>query len=138
MQNWPLNWWILKLIISRTLCWLKFFVNFLAINSFLNASVSKRWCTFMFGLYFIGRFPCLQSDHKQTPIICTLINIKGEDFLTRMSSSTKPLTLLFERLMSFHHLKREPKMVTMCNDLILCYAIKENHRDYYICNPCTN
>lgn len=98
--------------------------------------VSKHWCTLMSSPYFIGRFLCLQSDHKQTPIIRTLINIKEEDFLTRMSLLTKALSLLFERLMSFHYLKRELEVVDTCNDLVLCCATKEH--DYYICNPCTN
>ncbi|KAM5581113.1 hypothetical protein ABKV19_010371 [Rosa sericea] len=100
--------------------------------------VSKRWCNVMSGPYFLGRFLRLQSDREQTPIIRTLITNRGEEFLTRMSSSTKPLALLFERLMSSHHLEQEPAVVATYNDLVLCCTTGDYYqRDYYICNPCT-
>ncbi|PRQ53270.1 putative F-box domain-containing protein [Rosa chinensis] len=101
-------------------------------------SVSKRWCNVMSGPYFLARFLRLQSDREQTPIIRTLITNKREEFLTRMSSSTKPLALLFERLMSSHHLEQEPVVVATYNDLVLCCTTWGYYqRDYYICNPCT-
>lgn len=99
--------------------------------------VSKRWCTLMFGPSFIGRFLCLQSDHKQTPTMRTVINRSGFEFLTRISSSANPLNPLFKRLMSFHRLKEEPVVVSTYNDLVLCCASMYEQRDYYICNPCT-
>lgn len=86
---------------------------------------------------FIGRFLCLQSDCKKTLIIHTLINNKGVEFHTRLSSSGKPLNPLFKRLMSFHHLKEEPIVVGTYNDLVLYCASKYYQRDYYICNPYT-
>ncbi|PRQ49596.1 putative F-box domain-containing protein [Rosa chinensis] len=99
--------------------------------------VSKRWCSLMSDPSFFGRFLCLQSDHKRTQIIRTLINRDGVEFLARLSSSGKPLTPLFERLVSFHHLKEEPIVVGTYNDLVLCCASNYYQRDYYICNPYT-
>ncbi|KAK9924830.1 hypothetical protein M0R45_033178 [Rubus argutus] len=99
--------------------------------------VSKRWCTLMSNSYFIGRFLCLQSDHKQTPTMRTVINRNGFEFLPRISSSANPLNPLFKRLKSFHRLKDEPVVVSTYNDLVLCSASKCEQRDYYICNPCT-
>ncbi|KAK9924816.1 hypothetical protein M0R45_033165 [Rubus argutus] len=100
-------------------------------------SVSKRWCSLMLDPSFIGRFLCRRSDGKQTSMTRTLINCQGEEFLTRMSSSSKPLTPLFKRLMSFHHLKEEPIVLGTYNDLVLCCASRCDQRDYYICNPYT-
>lgn len=98
--------------------------------------VSKRWYTLMSNAYFIGRFLCLQRDHKKTPVMCTLINRSGYEFLSRISASANPLSSLFKRLKSFYHLK-EPVMVSTYNDLVLCCASKCEQRDYYICNPYT-
>ncbi|KAL6195612.1 hypothetical protein ACLB2K_031230 [Fragaria x ananassa] len=86
---------------------------------------------------FIGRFLCLQSD-KQTEIIRSVINRQGVVFLKRLSSSGKPLTRLFESLMSFNHLNEEPIVVATYNDLVLCCASNLYQRDYYICNAYTN
>ncbi|XP_062029216.1 uncharacterized protein LOC133745194 isoform X2 [Rosa rugosa] len=99
--------------------------------------VSKHWCTVMSDPSFIGRFLCLQSDGKQIFMTRTLINFRGEEFLTRMSSSFKPLTPFFKTLMNFHHLKEEPVVVGTYNDLVLCCASRYHQRDYYICNPYT-
>ncbi|KAK9924829.1 hypothetical protein M0R45_033177 [Rubus argutus] len=96
--------------------------------------VSKRWCHLMSNAYFIGRFLCLQRDHKQTR---TIINRSGYEFLTRISASANPLSLLFKRLKSFHRLQEEPVVVSTYNDLVLCCASMCEQRDYYICNPCT-
>ncbi|RXI01635.1 hypothetical protein DVH24_014984 [Malus domestica] len=98
--------------------------------------VSKRWCTLISDPHFIGCFLYLQRDRKQKPIT-TAINSEGEEFLKRMSPSSKPLNQLFQRLVSFHSLKQEPVVVGTYNDLVLCCASKFNQRDYYICNPYT-
>lgn len=98
--------------------------------------VSKRWCTLISDPHFIGRFLYLQRDRKQKPIT-TAINSEGEEFLKRMSPSSKPLNQLFQRLVSFHTLKQEPVVAGTYNDLVLCCASEFNQRDYYICNPYT-
>lgn len=99
--------------------------------------VSKHWCSLLSDPSFIGRFLCVQCD-KQTEIIRSLINRQGVEFLKRLSSSGKPLTRLFESLMSFNHLNEEPIVVGTYNDLVLCCASNLYQRDYYICNAYTN
>ncbi|XP_040364457.1 F-box/kelch-repeat protein At3g17530 [Rosa chinensis] len=97
-------------------------------------SVSKRWCTLMSNPSFIGRFLCLQMER---PIIRTMINAEGVEFLNKTSSLSKPLTPLFRRLMSIYSLEKEPIVVGTYNDLVLCCATEYEQRDYYIWNPCT-
>ncbi|XP_004306051.1 PREDICTED: uncharacterized protein LOC101291558 [Fragaria vesca subsp. vesca] len=98
--------------------------------------VCKRWCRLMSEPSFIGGFVSLKND-KQSPIQHSLLDYRGVEFLGRMSSSTKPLTPLFEQLMSFHGLERQPVIVASYNDLILCSTSTFDQRDYYICNPST-
>lgn len=93
--------------------------------------------TLMSNPSFIDRFLYLQSDHKETLSICTLINSKGVEFFTRLLSSSKLLTPLLERHMSFHHLKENPIVVGMYNGYVLCCACKYYQHNYYICNPYT-
>ncbi|RXI05575.1 hypothetical protein DVH24_017617 [Malus domestica] len=63
--------------------------------------------------------------------------MNGEEFLNRVSPSSRPLAQLFKRLVSIHSLKQEPIVVGAYNDLVLCCASKHRQRDYYICNPHT-
>lgn len=99
--------------------------------------VSKRWRNLINDPYFIGCFLCIQSDHKHTPILRTVIRSDGE-FLSRKSCfSPKSLTPMFKRLMSCHKLKEVRVVVGTYNDLVLCCASECDQRDYYICNPYT-
>ncbi|KAL6184779.1 hypothetical protein ACLB2K_046179 [Fragaria x ananassa] len=100
--------------------------------------VSKRWCSLMSDPCFIRCFLSVQRDRKQTPIVRTLINNQGKEFLGRMpSSSTKLLTQRLERLKSAFGFFKEPVVLGTYNDLVLCCPGRSHNRDYFICNPHT-
>ncbi|RXI05574.1 hypothetical protein DVH24_017616 [Malus domestica] len=98
--------------------------------------VSKRWCTLLSDSRFIRHFLCVQRNRNQKPM-GTTISMNGEEFLNRVSPSSRPLAQLFKRLVSIHGLKQEPIVVGTYNDLVLCCASMHFQRDYYICNPHT-
>ncbi|CAN6699915.1 unnamed protein product [Malus baccata var. baccata] len=98
--------------------------------------VSKRWCTLLSDPHFIRLFLCVQRNRKKKPT-GSAISIQGEEFLSRVSPSSRPLAQLFKGLVSIHGLKQEPIVVGAYNDLVLCCASEYSQRDYYICNPHT-
>lgn len=101
--------------------------------------VSQRWCTLLSDPDFICSF--LRHNHIKRKPICTLINVHGLDFLRRMCSSTsKPITPLFSKLMNCHTDGRGVIIACTYSDLVLCRTsslMKSNVDDvrYYICNP---
>ncbi|XP_028964200.1 uncharacterized protein [Malus domestica] len=98
--------------------------------------VSKRWCSLLSDPHFIRLFLCVQRNRKKKPT-GSAISIQGEEFLSRVSPSSRPLAQLFKGLVSIHGLKQEPIVVGAYNDLVLCCASEYSQRDYYICNPHT-
>ena len=110
----------------------RFFVNYLPINVYRNASVYLSVGVLSCPIAVFS--PICPSSRDNNQMVRTLINSGGEELLTRMSSSRKVLDPLFQRLMRFHHLEKEPSVVATHSDLVLCCASLMHQRDYYICN----
>lgn len=98
--------------------------------------VCKRWFSLISSPSFIDHFFRLRIDN-QTPVVRTLIDSNGEEFLDMIHSSSKVIPTMLKRLQSLLGLKRVPAVVGTYNDLILCSADWYYQNDYYICNPYT-
>nr|XP_028964160.1 F-box protein At5g49610-like [Malus domestica] len=98
--------------------------------------VCKRWFTLISSRHFVNRFLRLQIDNKM-PVVRTLINRNGEEFLNRIQPSSEVIPHMLKRLQSLHGLRREPVVVATYNDLILCSNTLFDQTEYYICNPYT-
>ncbi|RXH88692.1 hypothetical protein DVH24_000291 [Malus domestica] len=98
--------------------------------------VCKRWFTLISSRHFVNRFLRLQIDNKM-PVVRTLINRNGEEFLNRIQPSSEVIPHMLKRLQSLHGLRKEPVVVATYNDLILCSNTLFDQTEYYICNPYT-
>lgn len=93
--------------------------------------VCKRWFAIVSSHYFVNRFLRLQIDNK-LPVVRTLINLSGEEFLNRIQSSSEVIPCMLKRLQSLHGLRKEPVVVATYNDLILCSNSLFDQTEYYI------
>lgn len=126
--------------------WLKSFIDLL--DRYKSVAQCKRWFNLMSHPSFVSAFLSrLNGGKHYSPIHQhSLLDSSGVEFLGRLSSSTEPLTPLFERIMSCHGLETKPDIIGSYNDLILCSVSILDQHDYFfvqhdcyfICNPCTS